>query len=53
MRRLRFCLVCKVWWPRRRRRQWCPCCHELLVDKELPAPAREVRPGVVPQWSEP
>lgn len=49
---LRWCALCRVYWRKRRRRQWCPKCHEILLDR-APAPLPpEIRPGVRAQWDE-
>lgn len=54
---LLFCPACKAWWssyfvdtglPREK----CPRCERELVDKPLPRPREEIRPGVFAMWSE-
>lgn len=51
-----FCPNCKVWWcaPKPGPRGWpkCTACEQSLVDKPLPSPPPEIRPGVVAEWED-
>lgn len=53
---LGFCEKCKCWWKLhrggRRRFAACPACGEPLIEKPVPEPGDELRPGVYAQWTE-
>lgn len=51
-----FCQYCKAWWskPTKGPRGWpsCPACQSSLVNKPMPIPPPEIRPGVVAEWGD-